>query len=141
MTTERSAAAPEGGFTLIEVLIAMIILSVGLLGLEALAIGAARSNSFADRQSRFTVDASADLEQSLRVLRGATPAALQAVCIQLPGQDTISRAVDWSNTRLPTVTVTYRPNRTRKPVPPPVSVSGSVYVPSGVAGTTGVGCA
>jgi prepilin-type N-terminal cleavage/methylation domain-containing protein len=132
---------PDQGFTLIEVLVAMIILSIGLMGLEALAIGAARSNAFADRQSRFTVDVSAELEQSIRVLRGANPTTLQAACIELPGQDTLSRAVDWSNARLPTVTVTYRPNRTRKPVPPTVSVSGSVYVPAGTAGTTGGGCA
>jgi type IV pilus assembly protein PilV len=47
----------RGGFTLIEVLVAMVILSVGLLGLEALGIGAAKSVSKAGVQSRYTAAA------------------------------------------------------------------------------------
>ena len=41
------------GFTLIEVVVAMVILALGLLGLEALGIGAARSIATADRQSGY----------------------------------------------------------------------------------------
>lgn len=64
---------PRGreGFTLIEVLVAMVILAVGLLALEAMGIGAARMVARADEQSEYTAMASEELELALaRVVRG-----------------------------------------------------------------------
>jgi prepilin-type N-terminal cleavage/methylation domain-containing protein len=66
--TERSVA--EAGFTLIEVLVAMVILSVGLLGVEALGIGAARSVSKAEDQTRLATAATRAMEGRQREVRG-----------------------------------------------------------------------
>lgn len=61
MTTEKRKSS-EGGFTLIEVLAAMVVLAVGLLGLQALGIGAARSIVRADHQSELAAVATAAIE-------------------------------------------------------------------------------
>lgn len=66
------AAGPRsdrGGFTLVEVLIAMLILAVGLLGLEAMAIGASRSIAAANRMTEYTLIASQQLETVLAQAR------------------------------------------------------------------------
>jgi type IV pilus modification protein PilV len=69
VTTERGAR--EAGFTLIEVLVAMVILSVGLLGLEALGIGAARSVVKAEDQTRMATAATRVMEEKQRGVRNA----------------------------------------------------------------------
>jgi prepilin-type N-terminal cleavage/methylation domain-containing protein len=61
--------ASRDGFTLIEVLVAMVILAVGLLGLEALGIGAARSVALAERNSRAAEVAQRYLEDAIVQLR------------------------------------------------------------------------
>lgn len=71
MTFDSPRAAAEGGFTLIEVLIAMLILAVGLLGLEALGIGAARSIARADNQSEMTLLAGRVMEDRILEIRRA----------------------------------------------------------------------
>ncbi len=53
------------GFTLAEVLVAMVILAVGLLALEAMGVGAARMVARADRESELTALASDRLERVL----------------------------------------------------------------------------
>lgn len=80
------------GFTLIEVMVAMVILAVGLLGLEALGIGAARAIALADRQSGYATLASDSLEAAMhQVRRGNAPARF---CIEeLPFGDRMSREV------------------------------------------------
>lgn len=67
----KPRARPRGreGFTMIEVLIAMVILAVGLLALEAMSIGAARMVARADRQSEFTAMAATELETALNQFR------------------------------------------------------------------------
>lgn len=55
-------AQTEGGFTLIEVVIAMVILSVGLLALEALGIYASRMVARAQRESMYVANATSYLE-------------------------------------------------------------------------------
>jgi prepilin-type N-terminal cleavage/methylation domain-containing protein len=64
-------ARPSGreGFTLIEVLVAMVILAVGLLALESMGIGAARMVARADRESEYTAMAMAELETALSRFR------------------------------------------------------------------------
>ena len=75
MTTDRRPPRGEEGFTLIEVLFAMLILAVGLLGLEALGIGASQAVTRAQKQSRFAVVASDTLERTLsRIRRDESPA-------------------------------------------------------------------
>lgn len=69
MTTD--AAAPDGreGFSLVEVLVAMVILAIGLLALEALGIGAARAVARADAQSEYTALATQRMEETLMRVR------------------------------------------------------------------------
>jgi type IV pilus assembly protein PilV len=64
-----SSATSQAGFSLIEVLIAMVILSVGLLALEGLSIGAARVTAHSSRRSLYTERATDALERTLSSLR------------------------------------------------------------------------
>ena len=65
----------QGGFSLIEVLIAMIILSVGLLALETLGIGAARTVRRAAVQTTYAATAADLMERTLvRISRSPTAA-------------------------------------------------------------------
>ncbi len=81
MDTERRARS-DAGFTMIEVLIAMVLLAVGLLSLEAVGIGAARLNARAERQSAYVARATGQMESALRDVRrvqaltAATPATV-----------------------------------------------------------------
>lgn len=59
----------QGGYTLVEVVVALIILSVGLLGLEALGIGASRMVNRAQRQSEYTEAAANLLEGAIATIR------------------------------------------------------------------------
>jgi prepilin-type N-terminal cleavage/methylation domain-containing protein len=68
-TEQQPRLRRREGFTLIEVLIAMVILAVGLLALEAMTIGAARMVVKADRQSVYTSLAAEELEGSLATIR------------------------------------------------------------------------
>lgn len=68
MHTE-SRAHSEAGFTLIEVLAAMMVLAIGLMGLQALGIGAARSIVRADHQSEVAAIATATIEARQQAIR------------------------------------------------------------------------
>lgn len=68
MTTDRALRCEEG-FTLIEVLIAMVILAIGLLGLEALGIGAARSLAEAETRNETVALATGAMEQAQQKVR------------------------------------------------------------------------
>lgn len=88
--------AREGGFTMVEVMVAMVILAVGLLGLEALGIGAIRSVSLADQNSRAAAIATAHLEDAIqRIHRSDIPPS----CLDQPlaGGDRLTREVVISN--------------------------------------------
>lgn len=113
MTTDRTRAAGEGGFTLIEVLIAMVILSVGLLGLEALGVGASRMVNRAERQGALVAVASDTLERTLsRIRTDANPAALPDVnqAFLTSRRDTIRVSVTGAGNRLRIVSVTAIPS-------------------------------
>lgn len=113
MTTDRSRAAGEGGFTLIEVLIAMVILAVGLMGLEALGVGASRMVNRAERQGALVAVASDTLERTLSRFRtAASPAALPDVsqAFLTSRNDTIRVSVTGTGTRLRAVSVTAIPS-------------------------------
>ena len=70
------AARSDAGFSLIEVLIAMIILSVGLLALESLGIGAARTVRRAQVQSTYAATAADLMERTLVRIQQAPTAAI-----------------------------------------------------------------
>lgn len=70
MPTDRTTGRlDQDGFTLIEVLVAMLILAVGLLGLEALGIGAARSLAAAENKSEIVALGTGAMERAQRTLR------------------------------------------------------------------------
>jgi len=76
VTDERTRVRNRGGFTLIEVLVAMVILAIGLLALEALAVGSARMVVRADRESQYSALATERLEGVLqRIDLGQNPAS------------------------------------------------------------------
>lgn len=124
------APRAEAGFTLIEVLVAMVILAVGLLGLEALGIGVARSVSLADRQSVYAVTAGDSLEAALRLLRSGRHASSFCVSNALPDGTKLSRAVVASPPYLMTVTVRAIPVVQAAHVPRDTfTIASSAYVP------------
>lgn len=94
----------------------MVILAVGLLGLEALGIGAARSNALAERQSGYATIAADSLESAMhRLRRSEWPS--QFCQTDLRHGDRLSRRVVTNlpdpvtgNPRLAIVTVTVIPN-------------------------------
>ena len=59
----------EAGFTLIEVLAAMLVLAVGLMGVQALGVGAARLLARADQQTGMAVAATAAMEVRQQAIR------------------------------------------------------------------------
>lgn len=130
MQTDRAHLRSRDGFTLIEVLIAMLILSVGLLGLEALGIGASRMIVRAEKESRVSTLAATHLETGLAAVR-ANP-ALRYSCTQpMTGGDsvcvTVATIAGVANTRRVTVTVKPRPSAVRLR---DFEVSSSVYDPA-----------
>jgi prepilin-type N-terminal cleavage/methylation domain-containing protein len=74
VATEPSPRA-DAGFSLIEVLIAMVILSVVLLSLKGLSVSAARTTASATRRSRYVEVATDTLERTLSRLREGQGAA------------------------------------------------------------------
>jgi prepilin-type N-terminal cleavage/methylation domain-containing protein len=70
--TERAPRRrrPEG-FTLIEVLIALVILAIGLLALAALGIGASRMSTRASYMSAYTGRATSELESMIGQIRAS----------------------------------------------------------------------
>ncbi len=71
VTEGRARARGRGraGFTLVEVLVAMVILAIGLLALEAMAVGSARMVARADRESQYSALATERLEGVLQRIR------------------------------------------------------------------------
>ena len=127
-----SAAERRAGFTLIEVLFAMVILAVGLLGLEALGVVAVRSLGFAERNSRASVTASRYIEDALeQVRRGQRPASFAC---ELPNGDRVTRNIAYTAPPNATavarvsISVTVTP-RVAASAPAPVTVNSFVYSP------------
>ncbi|MBB4639217.1 type IV pilus modification PilV family protein [Longimicrobium terrae] len=71
--TQRALPAGRDGFALAEVLVAMVILAVGLMALESLAIGAARRITMANFATEYTLIGSERMETALTAARGGTP--------------------------------------------------------------------
>lgn len=132
MTNDPARLRSRDGFTLIEVLAAMMILTVGLLGLEALGIGASRLIVRAEKESRVSTLAARSLEQGLLQVR-TNPAVGYSCAEQDPGRDTVCVAVETvagaANTRR--VTVTVRAKRGAVPIEPFV-MSSTVYDPASI---------
>jgi Tfp pilus assembly protein PilV len=111
VSTKRPRAT--GGFTIIEVLIAFVILAIGLLALEGLGIGAARMVTRAQRLSDYNNFATSKLEETLSLIRqGTTPSSSSGsfsggTWVVTPGSSAMGTAT------LRTVTVSIRPTAGR----------------------------
>ena len=118
MHADPALRAPRGneGFTLIEVTIAMVILAVGLLSLEALGIGAARVVTLSEKQGRYATLAASTMETMRNEIRNA-PTALpinRSTEVLLVGGDTavIKREATRRATRQAQLVVTVSPKGT-----------------------------
>lgn len=80
----RARRRPNG-FTLVEVLAAFMILAIGLLALEAMAIGATRMVARAERLSEYNTEAMSTLEETLSEIRMGNGASLTASTVSLAG--------------------------------------------------------
>jgi type IV pilus assembly protein PilV len=116
--TSRSSPrfADQSGFTLIEVLIAIVLLTVGLLGTAALTTGVVRGNSTGKNLTTATAIAQSCFEENRRVgyaSAGSVPPGGSNSCVA--GSATItsgglsftrSLAIDTSVSNIKTLTVT-----------------------------------
>ncbi len=103
----------NSGFTLLEMLVAMVILAVGLLGMASLSIGIIKGNELSKEVSSATTCAREKMEDVERLGYANTPATNQTVTeaynsiTQYPDykRETIT-AVDTPATDMKTVTIT-----------------------------------
>lgn len=133
MTTSQQHVRSREGFTLIEVLVAMVILAVGLLGLEALGIGAARAVTLAEKQTEYSTLASRHLEVALDSIRLAPASVASATWTEAPHVpypgDVVERQVANNAAGLYTVTITVTPNSGPALLRPErLTLQGSAYV-------------
>lgn len=117
----------RNGFTLIEVLIAMVILAVGLLGLEALGVSAVRSLGLAQRNSEASAAASHYLEEAIGQLtqyqEAGTAALPEQFCLTTPFGKASQRIVLSSGGQVVRVTVTITPRTGGTASPPLITTS------------------
>ena len=118
------------GFTLIEVLIALVIFAVGILSLEALGIYAIRAVAQADRISRSAAVATLYLEDALQRIRSNRRPQSCSNKV-LPSGDVVSRTVTISSTAATasTVVVSVTP-ASRGKVELPYTVRGYAFTPT-----------
>lgn len=117
-------ALRNSGFTLVEVLIALLILSVGLLGLQAVTLSAVRASALAEQNTRAATTATHFLEEAMEPLRrNVLPPSLS--CALSTGYE-VNRTVALLNVHVAhiEVRVTSPPRRT---VAPPVLVQTHAY--------------
>jgi type IV pilus modification protein PilV len=121
------------GFTLIEVMIAMLILAVGLLSLTGLGVRGVRSLGEAGRNTHAAVTATEMIEGARSELRRNQLPEQQ--CDTLPNGGVVSRAVAvQNNRRLVRVSVTVTPD-SRGRAPRPFAVQDYSLLPQPVPGS------
>jgi type IV pilus assembly protein PilV len=108
----KSLISIEEGFTLVEIMIALIVLSVGLVALAGLQVSAIRGNAFSKRMTTAVSIANARIEQikntpyaniqsesSTKVIQSNMNFARQVTVINdspLPNTKTVNVTVTWS---------------------------------------------
>ena len=107
MSTNLHDPLHDRGFTLIEILMALVILAVGLLSLQALAIGAVRLVAIGEKNSRAAVVATRYVEDAVEQLRrGVVPQ--DCTNLQVANGDQVTRVVTPGVSSQVVVTVTPR---------------------------------
>lgn len=125
----RRAFSPAAGFTLIEVLMAMVILAVGLLGLQGLSVAAIQTVGFADRGTRAAATAVLYVEDAVQQIRaGMTPGSCTGLA--LASGELVTRSVTIAavpgGASAVSVTVTPEP---RRGAARPFSIEARTYSP------------
>ena len=123
------------GFSLVEILFALLVLATGLLGLESLAIVAVRSVALAERQSGYARVAGDSLESARLQLRGRQ-IPRQFCRSDLAGGDRLYRAVSVVDSSV-VVTVGIVPNEEAVPKTLPLRLATSAFLPIRVEGEPG----
>jgi prepilin-type N-terminal cleavage/methylation domain-containing protein len=90
-----AADRSRAGFTLVEVVVAMLLLAVGFLGLTAVGAGSLRLVATAEMRTGRTMEAATHMERSLLRIRQA--GALADSSWTLPNGDRIDRTVTRSS--------------------------------------------
>lgn len=127
------------GFTLIEVVVAMVIVAIGLLALEGLGIRGVRAVALADHRSRSALTASDSLTSALHQLRrGIIPSGF---CVSVDGHTRVERRIVFESSTLAEVTVSVLRSAASEAMTDSFSVSSAVYLPQPLAGeAAGGGC-
>jgi prepilin-type N-terminal cleavage/methylation domain-containing protein len=125
----RRRSGKAAGFALLEVLIAMIILAVGLMALQALSIAAVHRSAAAEQNTRAALIASRYLEEALEQLRREQLPASFACTLENGDQVSRSVATEGSS-RLARVTVEVTPDARSLP-PYPYVIHAHAYSTQG----------
>ncbi len=75
LTKGTACKSKDGGFTLLEVLVAVVILCMGLLGMASLSVGIIKGNDFSKSVSSATTCAREKMEDMERLGYAGAPAA------------------------------------------------------------------
>ncbi|HET6762253.1 MAG TPA: prepilin-type N-terminal cleavage/methylation domain-containing protein [Longimicrobiaceae bacterium] len=106
------------GFTLIEIMISLLLLAVGLLGVEALGVYASRMTARAEKQTYWMGIAADTMERTVSYIREGTLTVAPPVArYTIPGGDTVrlevgnSTIANSGGSQVWTVQVSVYPNR------------------------------
>ncbi len=109
MSTETRGPRGERGFTLIEVLIAMVLLGIALMAVVPLGVIATRQVGLGERNSRSAATATLFLEDALQIIR--RDSLPRGCAITRPNGDQVTRQVIRSSPSVAEVRVTVTPER------------------------------
>jgi type IV pilus assembly protein PilV len=120
MKPERSFSTVEG-FTLIEIMIAVAIISIGLLALGGLQVSLIRGNALSQRMTAAVSVAEQAVEQIKKTpyanIQSESPTQVTASGLKFTSQVDVTNDTPLTNTKTITVTVTWSDGRKSHTVP------------------------
>jgi type IV pilus assembly protein PilV len=119
--TSKSSMSVEEGFTLIEIMITLVILSIGLFALAGLQVSAIKGNAFSKRMTAAVSIANQKLEQIkdtayANILSESSTQITQSN-LQFTRQVTVTNNSPLANTKTVNVTVTWSDGSNSHSVP------------------------
>jgi type IV pilus assembly protein PilV len=110
-----------GGFTLIEIMIAIVIISIGLLALAGLQVSLIRGNALSQRMTAAVSVAEQTIEQMKKTpyanIQSQSPTQVTASGLTFTSQGDVTNGTPLTNTKTITVTVTWSDGRKSHTVP------------------------